>query len=80
MRFFQSMEFGETGPNGNNATSRAGVDGNCASACVTTQSMAALRAPEVTRTGRSATTTTVQVRHIASSNNSICVFLNINIF
>ena len=62
MRFFQSTESGETGPNGNNAMSRAGADGNCARACVTTRSMVVLRVPEVTKTGRSATTSLVQVR------------------
>ena len=60
--FFQLMEFGVTGPNGNNATSRAEEDGNCARAYVTTRSMVELRVPEVTKTGRSATTTLVQVR------------------
>ena len=62
VRFFQSTEFGETGPNGNNAMSRAGADGNCARAFVTTRSMVALRVQEVTKTGKSATTSLVQVR------------------
>ena len=58
---FQLTEFGVTTPNGDSAMSRAGVVGNCARACVKSQSMAAPYVPEVTKTGKSATTSTVQV-------------------
>ena len=58
--------------------SHAVAGGNCARACVTTRSMAALRVPEVTKTGRFATTSTAQVIHIALSNNCTSIVLQYN--